>query len=98
MDAAVLSQREAGQGELREMQQLLAVARREHCKAVAQLQQLQRGVARERDGAVAAAELRREAAEHQLEQCRRKLQSLQVERNLLLVSACVCVGGLTCCS
>ena len=71
--------------ELSEMEKLLNVARREHAKAVVQLQQVQRQLARDRERTVQAVELGKAQMECELESCRRKLHSMQAERNLLLV-------------
>ena len=67
------------------MEKLLSIARREHSKAVVQLQQLQRQLGRDRDKAMEAMTLNQTRLEQQLEDCRKKLQATQVERNLLLV-------------
>ena len=69
-----------------EMEKLLSVARREHGKAVVQLQQLQRQLGREKDRAVEAMTLNQTRLEQQLAACRKKLEASQVERNLFLVS------------
>ena len=68
------------------MEKLLNVARREHSKALVQLQQLTRQMARGRDRTVQAAEMGRDKAERELAASRKQLQSIQVERNLLRVS------------
>ena len=68
-----------------EMEKLLSVARREHGKAVVQLQQLQRQLGRDRDRAMEAMTLNQTRLEQQLEACKKKLEASQVERNLLLV-------------
>ena len=73
--------------ELSEMEALVNVARREHAKAVVQLQQLQRQLDRDRDRAVEAVEMSKARLEHELEACRKKLHSSQAERNLLMVCA-----------
>ena len=67
------------------MEKLLSIARREHSKAVVQLQQLQRQLGRDRDRTMEAMTLNQTRLEQQLEDCRKKLQATQVERNLLLV-------------
>lgn len=69
------------------MEKLLEVARREHAKAVVQLQHLQRQAGREKKRAVEAVELGKAQVERELDSCRKKLQSVQAERNLLLVSS-----------
>lgn len=71
--------------ELGEMEKLLNVARREHSKVVLQLQQLSRQLSREKERAVEAAEVGKAGLERELADTRKKLQSVQVERNLLLV-------------
>ncbi len=68
------------------MEKLLNVARREHSKAVLQLQQLTRRVAQGRERAVQVAEMGRDKVEKELAASRKQLQSVQVERNLLRVS------------
>ena len=68
------------------MEKLLGVARREHSKAILQLQQLTRKVSQDKERAVEAAEMVKARTEEELEACRKKLQSTQVERNLILVS------------
>lgn len=69
-----------------EMEKLLSVARREHGKAVVQLQQLQRQLSREKDRAVEAMTLNQTRLEQQLAACTKKLEASQVEKNLFLVS------------
>ena len=86
VESAVLEEQTKNNETMAEMEKLLNVARREHAKAVVQLQQLQRSLARDRDRAVEAVEMSKARVEHELENCRKKLQATQVERNLLLVS------------
>jgi hypothetical protein len=69
------------------MEELLGVARREHSKAVLQLQQLSRKVASGSDKAAEVAEMGRAKIEEELNSARKQLQSVMVERNLLLVSS-----------
>ena len=78
-------ERERSQCVLTDMEHLLEVARREHAKAAVELQQVQRRGARERERAVAAAEMGRSRVEQELGVVRKKLQSVQAERNLLMV-------------
>ena len=85
METAVQKQRQKSMSELSEMEALVNVARREHAKAVVQLQQLQRQLDRDRDRAVEAVEMSKARLEHELETCRKKLHSTQAERNLLMV-------------
>lgn len=85
VESAVSEEQGRSNEAMAEMEKLLNVARREHAKAVVQLQQLQRQLARDRDRAVEAVELSKARLEHELESCRKKLQATQVERNLLLV-------------
>ncbi len=69
------------------MEKLLGVARREHSKALVQLQQLTRRMAHERERAVQLAEMGQDKVEKELATSRKQLQSVQVERNLLRVSS-----------
>lgn len=69
-----------------EMEALVNVARREHAKAVVQLQQLQRQLDRDRDRAIEAVEMSKAKLEQELETCRKKLHTTQVERNLLMTT------------
>lgn len=85
VETAVQEQKQKSINDLAEMENLVNIARREHAKAVVQLQQLQRHLSRDRDHAVEAVELGKAKLEHELECCRRKLQATQVERNLLMV-------------
>jgi len=85
IETAVQKTRQDGMKELTEMEALVNVARREHSKAVVQLQQLQRQFDRGHDRAVQAMEMDKSRLEHELESSRRKLQAMQVERNLLMV-------------
>ena len=78
-------QQQQNSEEMAEMEKLLSVARREHRKAVVQLQQLQRQLGRDKDRAMEAMTLNQTRIEQQLEACRKKLEACQVERNLLLV-------------
>ena len=55
LEAVVLEQQQRSREELCEMEGLLNVAKREHTKAVVQLQQLQRQVEREKERAIQAA-------------------------------------------
>ena len=57
LEATVLEQQQRSREELCEMEGLLNVAKREHTKAVVQLQQLQRQVEREKERAMQAAEM-----------------------------------------
>lgn len=68
------------------MEKLLSVARREHSKAIVQLQQLTRKVNLNKERAVEVAEMSRARMETELTTCRKQLQTVQVERNLLMVS------------
>lgn len=68
------------------MEELLNVARREHSKAILQLQQLTRKVGVGKDKAVELIDMDRARLEVELSESRTQLQSVQVERNLLLVS------------
>ena len=68
------------------MEQLLDVARREHSKAILQLQQLTRRVSLDKERAVEAAELGRARVEAELGECKKQLQSVEAERNVLVVS------------
>ena len=83
---AVREKQQENSEAMEEMEKLLSVARREHGKAVVQLQQLQRQLGRDRDRAMEAMKLNQTRLEQQLEACRKKLEASQVERNLLLVS------------
>ena len=85
VEAAVLEQQQKNSHDLLGMEELVNVARREHAKAVVQLQQLQRQRGRERERVVQAMELKRAQVEGELDVCRRKLQSVSAERNLLMV-------------
>lgn len=67
------------------MEKLLNVARREHSKVIVQLQQLTRELTRDKERAIEAGELKRARLEQELAAANKKLQSVQVERNLLLV-------------
>ena len=71
--------------ELVEMEKLLAVARREHSKAVVDVQKLTRQLARDKDWAVQTAQLDGQHLEQELQATRKKLQATFVEKNLLLV-------------
>lgn len=84
---AVREKQQENNEAMAEMEKLLSVARREHGKAVVQLQQLQRQLGRDRDRAMEAMKLNQTRLEQQLEACRKKLEASQVERNLLLVSS-----------
>ncbi len=86
VETAVQKQRQESMSELAEMEALVNVARREHAKAVVQLQQLQRQLDRDKHRAVEAMEMSKAKLEHELEACRKKLHTTQVERNLLMVS------------
>lgn len=85
MEAAIQEQKQKSTNDLSEMEKLVNVARREHAKAVMQLQQLQRQLVRDRDHAVEAVELSKARIEQELDSCRKKLQATQAERNLLMV-------------
>lgn len=87
VDMAVREKQQENNEAMAEMEKLLSVARREHGKAVVQLQQLQRQLGRDRDRAMEAMKLNQTRLEQQLEACRKKLEASQVERNLLLVSS-----------
>ena len=105
VETAVQKQRQESMSELAEMEALVNVARREHAKAVVQLQQLQRQLDRDRHRAVEAMEMSKAKLEHDLEACRKKLHTTQVERNLLMVIIymtnytfmymyrCICTGA-----
>ena len=82
---AVCEQQKQNNEGMAEMEKLLNVARREHGKAVVQLQQLQRQLGRDKDRAMEAMTLNQTRLEQQLGNCRKKLEASQVERNLLLV-------------
>ena len=86
IESEVLIQKQQSQAELSGMEELLAVARREHSKAILQLQQLSRKMASETDRAAELAEMGRAKMEEELNSSKKQLQSIQVERNLLLVS------------
>lgn len=79
-------QKQQNQAKLSGMEELLVVARREHSKAILQLQQLSRRMASETDRAAELAEVGRARLEEELNTSKKQLQSVQVERNLLLVS------------
>ena len=83
---AVREQQQLNSEGMAEMEKLLSVARREHGKAVVQLQQLQRQLSRDKDRAVEAMKLNQTRLQQQLDACRRKLEASQVERNLFMVS------------
>lgn len=83
---AVREQQHLNSEGMAEMEKLLSVARREHGKAVVQLQQLQRQLSRDKDRAVEAMKLNQTRLQQQLDACRRKLEASQVERNLFMVS------------
>lgn len=68
------------------MEKLLNVARREHSKVIVQLQQLTRELTRDKERAIEAGELKRARLEQELAAANKKLQSVQVERNLLLTT------------
>ena len=91
IEAAVLEQQQKSSHDLLRMEELVNVARREHAKAVVQLQQLQRQRGREKERVVQAMELKRAQVEGELDVCRKKLQSVTAERNLLMVC---CYGPL----
>lgn len=82
---AVREQQQLNSEGMAEMEKLLSVARREHGKAVVQLQQLQRQLSRDKDRATEAMSLNQARLEQQLAACRKKLEASQVERNLFLV-------------
>lgn len=86
IESEVMKQKRQNQAELSRMEELLAVARREHSKAILQLQQLSRKMASRTDTAAELAELGRARLEEVLDSSRQQLQSVKVERNLLLVS------------
>lgn len=86
VDTAIREQQQKSNETMAEMEKLLSIARREHGKAVVQLQQLQRQLGRDRDRAMEAMTLNQTRLEQQLEACRKKLEASQVERNLLLVN------------
>ena len=83
---AVRKQQHASSEGMAEMEKLLSVARREHGKAVVQLQQLQRQLSRDKERAMEAMTLNQARLEQQVESCRKKLEASQVERNILMVS------------
>lgn len=83
---AVREQQQLHSEGMAEMEKLLSVARREHGKAVVQLQQLQRQLSRDKDRTMEAMTLHQTRLQQQLDACRRKLEASQVERNLLMVS------------
>ncbi len=78
-------QKQESLSELTDMEALVNVARREHSKAVVQLQQLQRQLDRDKHRAVEAVELNKAKVEHELESCKKKLNTALVERNLVMV-------------
>ena len=82
--------------ELREMEKLLEVARREHSKAVVQLQELTRKVSLDKERAVEVAEMGRSRLETELASSRKELQRVEVERNVLLVQSLVSVWSQWC--
>lgn len=84
---AVREKQQENNEAMAEMEKLLSVARREHGKAVVQLQQLQRQLGRDKERAMEAMKLNQTRLEQQLEACRKKLEASQVERTLLLVSS-----------
>ena len=86
VDTAIREQQQKSNETMAEMEKLLSIARREHGKAIVQLQQLQRQLGRDRDRAMEAMTLNQTRLEQQLEACRKKLEASQVERNLLLVN------------
>ena len=69
-----------------EMEKLLDVARREHAKAVVDIQQLTRQLTRDKERTMVAAEINRQGLQQELAAARKKLQAVQMERNLMLVS------------
>ena len=81
-----MKQEQRGREELAEMEKLLNVARREHSNAIVKLQQLTRQLAQDKERAAEVAEVGRARLERELAMARKKLQSVQVERNVLLVS------------
>lgn len=88
IDSELMKEKQRSREELAEMEKLLNIAKREHSKAIVQLQQLTRQLTRDKERAAEAAEIGRARLERELASCRKKLQSVQVERNLLLVSSC----------
>ena len=87
IDTAVREKQQESNEAMAEMEKLLSVARREHGKALVQLQQLQRQLGRDKDRAMEAMKLNQTRLEQQLEACRKKLEASQVERNILLVNS-----------
>ena len=87
MECELTAHRQRSREELAEMEKLLNVARREHSKATVDIQQLTRQLTRDKERAIEAAGMCREGLEQELATCRKKLQAMQVERNLLMVSA-----------
>lgn len=75
------------------MEQLLCVARREHSKAILQLQQLSKRVILDKARAAEVAEMGRARVEAELGEYKKRLQSVEVERNLMMVSL-VLRGGV----
>ena len=86
IDSEVSKEKRKSRAELSGLEELLNVARREHSKAVLQLQQLTRKVDVGKDKAVELIDMDRARLELELSDSRTQLQSVQVERNLLLVS------------
>jgi len=74
VDMAVHEKQQENNEAMAEMEKLLSVARREHGKAVVQLQQLQRQLGRDRDRAMEAMKLNQTRLEQQLEACRKKME------------------------
>ena len=77
--------RERSRAELGEMEKLLVVARREHSKAVMDVQQLTRQLARDKEKSLEVHHLDTQRLQQQLLDTQKKLQATMVEKNLLLV-------------
>ena len=87
----VSMQKQKDDEELREMEKLLEVARSEHSKAVSQLQELTRRVSLDKERAVEVAEMGRSRLETELASSRKELESLEAEKNQLLVYSLLCL-------
>jgi len=91
--------REQSRAELGEMEKLLVVARREHSKAVMDVKQLTRQLARDQEKCREVHHLDTQHLQQQLLDTQKKLQTTLVEKNLLLVRetftvACLVLYGV----
>lgn len=86
IESELTKQKQKSREELFEMEKLLNVARREHSKAIVQLQRLTRQVTLDKERTTEAAEMDRAKLERELTDSKKQLQSVQVQRNLLIVS------------